>query len=285
MTKISACLIVKNEKDLLGRCLESIRDADELVVCDTGSSDETVEIAESFGAKIVYFNWCDDFAAARNFVKNQASNEWILSIDADEFLEPGGMEKIRRAIDTCKEDSINILMKPEAGYGQHHLARVFRKESEWVGRVHEVIKYPSSAYCNVKITYGYSPAHELDPDIDMRILESIEDPTPRDLYYLAREYFYRQRWQDTVDLIEQRYLPVASWMPERADAWLMMSRALWQMSRGEEARTACLQAINNNAHFKEALVFMGEISWADNRMMWWKMSEFADNRNVLFIRN
>ena len=111
------------------------------------------------------------------------------------------------------------------------------------------------------------------------------DFTPRDLYYLAREYYYRERWQDAVDIIEQKYLPVASWMPERADAWLMMARCLWQMHRGEEARTACLQAINNNAHFKEALIFMGEMSWRDNRMMWWKMSEFADNRNVLFVRN
>lgn len=285
MSKISACLIVKNEEQLLSRCLESILDVDEIIVCDTGSIDKTVSVAESCGAKIVHFDWCDDFAAARNYVKNQASNEWIFSIDADEFLEPGGIEKIRRAIDDCDEDSINVVMKPEDGYGQHHLARVFRKECEWVGKVHEVIKFPSTTYCDARITYGYSPAHDLDPDLDMRILESIESPTARDLYYLAREYYYRQRWQDAVDVIENRYLPLASWMPERADAWLMMARCLWQMHRGDEARTACLQAINNNAHFKEALVFMGEISWPDNRMMWWKMSEFADNRSVLFIRN
>lgn len=282
---ISACLIVKNEEDLLSRCLESISEADEIVICDTGSEDNTVEIAESYGARVIYFPWCDDFATARNFVKAHASFDWILSIDADEFLEPGGMDKIRKAIDSCDEDSINIYMKAEVGYAQHHLPRIFRKECEWVGKVHEVLKFPSSTYCDAKITYGYSPAHDKDPDIDMRILESIEEPTSRDLYYLAREYYYRQRWEDAVDMIEQKYLPIANWMPERADAWLMMARCLWNMSRGDEARTACLQAINNNAHFKEALVFMGEISWPDNRMMWWKMSEFADNRNVLFVRN
>lgn len=285
MSKISACLIVKNEKELLPRCLESIIGVDEIIVCDTGSSDETIEIAESYGAKIVHFPWSDDFAAARNYVKSFSSNEWILSIDADEFLEENGLDKIRESIENCDEDSINIVMKPETGYGQHHLARVFKKSCEWVGKVHEIIPFPSSHYCEAKITYGYSPAHDLDPDLDMRILESIDHPISRDLYYLAREYFYRERWEDAVDIIENRYLPVASWMPERADAWLMMARCLWQMHRGEEARTACLQAINNNAHFKEALVFMGEISWPDNRMMWWKMSEFADNRNVLFIRN
>jgi glycosyltransferase involved in cell wall biosynthesis len=284
LTAISACLIVKNEEQMLPRCLSSISEADEIIVCDTGSEDNTVQVAEDFGAKVIYFDWSDDFAAARNFVKNHATNEWILSIDADEFLEPEGMAKIRDSIESCEEDSINLLMKPEGGYGQHNLPRVFRRECNWVGKVHEVIQFPSSTFCDAKITYGYSPAHELDPDIDMRILESIENPIPRDLYYLAREYFYRERWEDAIEMISERYLPVASWMPERADAWLMMARCLWQLNRGEEARTACLQAINNNAHFKEALVFMGEMSWPDNRMMWWKMSEFADNRNVLFVR-
>jgi glycosyltransferase involved in cell wall biosynthesis len=285
MPEISACLIVKNEEKMLPRCLQSIAGVDEIVVCDTGSTDGTVKIAESFGAKIVYFKWIDDFAAARNYVKNFATHDWILSIDADEFLEQNHLQKIRQRIESCREDGINVLMKPESGYGQHHLVRVFRKECEWVGKVHEVIKYPSSCFSDAKIVYGYSPAHELDPDIDMRILESIENRTSRDLYYLAREYYYRNRWQEVVDVIQDSYLPSPSPLPERADAWLMMSRCLWQLNRGEEARVACLQAISCNAHFKEALVFMGEISWPDNRMMWWKMSEFADNRNVLFIRN
>jgi glycosyltransferase involved in cell wall biosynthesis len=284
VTKITACLIVKNEQEMLLRSLFSVSEADEIIVCDTGSEDDTVAIAEDFGAKVVHFAWCDDFAAARNFAKDQAANEWILSIDADEYLEPNGMAKIKEAIDQCEEDSINILMKPETGYGQHHLARVFRKDCEWVGKVHEVIKFPSMTYCDAKITYGHSPAHDLDPDIDMRILESIENPTPRDLYYLAREYFYREDWEKAVDILENSYLPQAAWMPERADGWLMMARCFWAMSEGDQARTACLQAINNNAHFREALVFMGEISWPDNQMMWWKMSEFADNRNVLFVR-
>lgn len=284
VSKITACLIVKNEEEMILRSLSSVSEADEIIVCDTGSKDATVQIAKDFGATVVFFDWCDDFSAARNFAKSHASNEWILSIDADEFLEPNGMRKIKDAINVCEEDSINILMKPETGYGQHRLARVYRKDCEWVGKVHEVIKFPSNTYCDAKITYGYSPAHDLDPDIDMRILESIENPTPRDTYYLAREYYYRERWEDSVNILEEKYLPKSMWMPERADAWLMMARCLWALSRGDDARTACLQAINNNAHFKEALVFMGEISWPDNQMMWWKMSEFADNRNVLFVR-
>ena len=66
-TTLSACMIVKNEEELLPRCLESIKDAvDEIIVVDTGSTDRTVEIAESFGAKVYHHPWNDDFSAARS---------------------------------------------------------------------------------------------------------------------------------------------------------------------------------------------------------------------------
>ena len=87
---ISLCMIVKNEADSLARCLKSVRGvADEIVVVDTGSTDSTVSIARSFGARIVPFPWNGDFAAARNAGLAVARGAWILVLDADEELEPG----------------------------------------------------------------------------------------------------------------------------------------------------------------------------------------------------
>jgi glycosyltransferase involved in cell wall biosynthesis len=280
---ISAVLIVKNEEKLIQKCLDSILDVDEIIVCDTGSSDSTIEILEQNNVKIVYFEWCDDFGAARNYAKSHASNDWVLSIDADETLEEGGVDKIRDFIRTTQSEAATVTMKAEYGYARHFLVRVFKKHCDWSGKVHETVSSPSTEHIDVQIDYGYSPAHDLDPDIDMRILESIEDPIPRDLYYLAREYFYREMWQKALDGFN-KYLEEATWKPEKADALLYAARCCWNMHRGDEARTYCLEAINLNAHFKEAIVLMGEMSWPDNRMMWWKMSEFADNRNVLFVR-
>jgi glycosyltransferase involved in cell wall biosynthesis len=284
MPEISACLIVKNEEQLLPRCLDSLQGVDEIVICDTGSSDKTIEVAENYQAKIVHFDWCDDFASARNFAKNQASNDWILSIDADEYLKNNDLNKIKNFLSNCKTEGVEVVMRGENSYDQHNSIRIFQKHCDWVGKIHETVEVKSKSHSLAEITYGYSPAHELDPDLDLRILSSIPNPSPRDLYYLAREYYYRKQWQQAVDVLESQYLPAATWKPERADAWLMLARCLWGLQRGDDARTACLQAINNNAHFREALVFMGEISWPDNRMMWWKMSELADNRDVLFVR-
>jgi glycosyltransferase involved in cell wall biosynthesis len=84
---LSLCMIVKNEKENLPRCLSSAKPyVDEIIVVDTGSVDGTPEIAAEYGAKVSYFEWCDDFAAARNYAISQASGDWILMLDADEEL-------------------------------------------------------------------------------------------------------------------------------------------------------------------------------------------------------
>ena len=88
--RVSLCMIVRDEQEHLGRCLESVREAvDEIVVVDTGSVDRTIEIAESFGARILHEEWRGDFAAPRNTAIEAATGDWILVLDADEELIDG----------------------------------------------------------------------------------------------------------------------------------------------------------------------------------------------------
>jgi glycosyltransferase involved in cell wall biosynthesis len=84
---LSLCMIVKNEIHNLPRCLSSVKlYVDEMIVVDTGSQDGTPELAAEYGAKVRDFEWCDDFAAARNYAISQAAGDWILMLDADEEL-------------------------------------------------------------------------------------------------------------------------------------------------------------------------------------------------------
>ncbi len=88
---ISVCMIVKNEIDVLEKCLVSVKDmlssvVDEIVVVDTGSTDGTRELAMKFGCAIYDFEWCNDFSKARNFSLEKAKNDWVLIMDADEFI-------------------------------------------------------------------------------------------------------------------------------------------------------------------------------------------------------
>jgi glycosyltransferase involved in cell wall biosynthesis len=86
---ISAALIVRNEETHICDCLRSIVGlVDDIVVVDTGSGDRSREIAAAHGARVVDYEWHDDFAAARNHAIDQAAGDWILYIDADERVRP-----------------------------------------------------------------------------------------------------------------------------------------------------------------------------------------------------
>lgn len=92
-SSLSLCMIVKNEAESLADCLQSVQNiADQIVIVDTGSSDETISIAENFGAEVYNFKWQNHFAKARNHSIRYANGDWILWMDADEELMPESQE-------------------------------------------------------------------------------------------------------------------------------------------------------------------------------------------------
>lgn len=115
--KISACVITKNEESNIAACLNSVqRIADEMVVVDTGSSDNTIAIARQCGAIVYSFEWKNDFAAAKNFAIEQAIGDWIIFLDADEFFSEESsiyvgqylMQLEKQAVDAVMCQLINI---------------------------------------------------------------------------------------------------------------------------------------------------------------------------------
>ena len=97
--RLSICMIVKNEEEALPKCLSSIQGlADELIVVDTGSTDRTVKIVQSFGAKVYHFAWNDNFSDARNESLKHATGDWILWLDADDILPKTHHATIRRLL-------------------------------------------------------------------------------------------------------------------------------------------------------------------------------------------
>jgi tetratricopeptide (TPR) repeat protein len=104
-------MIVKNGGRPLERCLASVRDAvDRIVIGDTGSTDETAEIAARFDAEVIGIPWEGNFAAARNLVLRQASCDWVLVLDADEMLDPDGARSLRPLLATTDRCAFNVMV-------------------------------------------------------------------------------------------------------------------------------------------------------------------------------
>lgn len=204
MATISLCMIVKNEEEVLGRCLESAKSfADEIIIVDTGSTDRTKEIAEKYTDKVYDFAWRDDFSAARNEAFSRAVMDYCMWLDADDVVSKEQQEKIKELKRTISLDTAVVMMryvmsfdetgKPAFSYYRERLLRNglgFR----WKGRVHEAISPAGRVlYSDIEIEHrkegrgGYS-------DRNLRIYQKMEAEgetfTPRDLFYYGRELYY-----------------------------------------------------------------------------------------------
>ena len=148
---LSLCMIVRNESENLVRCLQSIKPfVDEMIVVDTGSVDNTISIAEQFGAEIHKFVWLEDFSAARNTALDAAKGKWILVLDADEEFMPGTVtpEMLKTFLQTCEVDGIELMVRNRMPaddimkYQDFYLTRLFRNKPDYRyrGIIHEQIR-------------------------------------------------------------------------------------------------------------------------------------------------
>lgn len=147
--KISTCLIAKNEAVNIGRCLESIKSiSDEIIVVDTGSTDNTVEIAKSFGARVYFYEWDNNFSNAKNYALDKSTGDWIIFIDADEYFDANTPKNLLQVLkhfnDNKKYDAILFKMYNTEGYSGriisvNPIVRAFRGHNKirFFGAVHE----------------------------------------------------------------------------------------------------------------------------------------------------
>jgi GT2 family glycosyltransferase len=140
---LSACLIVKNEQDNLPSCLEALGGlVDEIVVYDTGSTDETVRLAREAGATVLEGYWDDDFGRARNAALAGCTGRWVLSVDADEIVEADPSAVRSQLKQLHNGDALTVSIGNVGDDGQvgawHNATRLFRRgRARWAGRLHE----------------------------------------------------------------------------------------------------------------------------------------------------
>jgi len=211
---ISLCMMVKNEEELLPQCLDSLKTAvDEIIVVDTGSTDRTVEIAESYGAKVYHHPWENDFSKHRNQSIQYASNDWILIMDADEefFLEDA--VNIKRTIKDSNTDFLYLkcydLEKTGKVHGVFNQIRLFRNGlgMQYANQVHNQLEtVGKGAYCKLKFRhYGYDLSPERMHQKHLRTTTMLQQKIkeyPEDPYLhqqLAASYSMHKEFEKAIE--------------------------------------------------------------------------------------
>jgi len=152
--KITATIITYNEERNLARAIESLRCADEIVVVDSASTDRTVELAQKLGARVIETVW-RGYAKQKNFAAEQASNDWILSLDADESLSEALEAEIWRLKKAGPRFEAYTMPRMarylgrwirHSGWYPDRKVRLYdRRKAEWVGEyVHESVRAKGS---------------------------------------------------------------------------------------------------------------------------------------------
>jgi len=287
-------MIVKNESSCVEKALESVKDTDEIIIIDTGSTDNTVELCKKYTDKVYSgeeYNWRDDFAFSRNQSLEKCTGDWVFIIDADEVLEKGGLDKLRKIIkEHPNEKGITVQAWNNQGH-YFNVIRAFKRtpEVKWFGRVHNYLNvydyegYPS----DIKFVFSTSLAHLQDPDRQIRILQLCIRENPkvgREKYYLGCEYYGRNEYHLAIYYLEW-YIETSTFPAEMEDAIMTLSYAYYNVGNYKKSEECCLRAIAMNPNFKEALKFMETShSGPEGRKRWAMFRKTANNDGVFIVR-
>ena len=210
--KLSLVMIAKNEARCLARCLQSVRGAvDEIIVVDTGSTDDTVKIASENGAKVTRFEWCNDFAAARNFALAQTSGDWILILDADEWASESLATEIKNFVRGPKQIGRLKIVSDFKHNGQTQrsstfVSRIFPRGAKFEGRIHEQIvsDLPRVNLAGELWHDGYLETKKSDRNVKMLSDEIARDPQNAYLHFqLALEFTSLGRSREAFNCLQK----------------------------------------------------------------------------------
>lgn len=189
--KITLSMIVKNEERYLEDCLKSVNNVvDEIIIVDTGSTDNTLKIAEKFNARIFHFDWINDFSAARNFALSKSTGKWILYLDADERLDASSAKLMLKLSENDSDIGYYCTVKSYDSEVQRNntirYVRFFRNhpQARFEGKVHEQIT-PSLERLNYKFIHSEILIHHIGYDISK---EGKKQKAKRNLSLLLDDY-------------------------------------------------------------------------------------------------
>lgn len=285
MASFSLCMIVRDEENVLERCLNSIAETvDEIVIADTGSIDRTKQIAAGFTDKVYDFRWQDDFAAARNFAFSKGTGDYLMWMDADDVLpekEAQKLAELKTALDIQPYDT--VMMPYDTAFDANGLPtfsyyreRLLRNtpQARWAGRVHEVIQ-PFGTILHADIHFQHQKTSHAISDRNLRIYEAMlaegDVFSPREEFYYARELRVHGQYEKSAAVFQHFLEDPNGWLENKLDACRQLAGCFFALKKDNEALECLLKGLTLAVPSGELCC---DIGWYFFMQEQWKQAAF-----------
>lgn len=286
---ITGVIIARNEEETIREVIENLKPAvDEVLVVDTGSTDQTDDIAREIGARVIHFEWVDDFSAARNFALDNIQTNWVLWVDGDEILDPEDVDVPRKAAGLYdSQDPAVVLrvvqMNMVEGVVERNFdsSRMFRcdKGFRWSGRIHEQIETtsgcpPMAAFrpvIRIRLNHsGYDPKvvqRKGKLERNIRLLRQAVEESPGDVVmwgFLGRDLLFAGKLGEAIPALQKAEnlatsTPFYGRLPEVRQA---LAEALWRVGRLDDALQVMMRQTTDAPTFPSGWYLLGQLKLA-----------------------
>ena len=294
---LSVCLIVKDEQQVLARCLGCVsKFADEIVIVDTGSTDETVQIAKKFTDKVFFFKWCDDFSAARNYAFDRSTCELLMWLDADDFITDENCVKINKLKNAFDGFDMAVLPYAAAFDGEeptycYNRERIFRRENgyRFSGEVHEAITPHGRIFYSDAVIY-HKKEKRNEPLRNLRILQkkisSGKQLNDREKFYYGRELYFNGMYREAIAVLDD-FLNGNGWVVNRAEACLNLYHAYKAIGEEDRAMSSLLKSFSVCPPNSQVCCLLGEHFFKRGEwnysIYWYEAALKAENGEGSFV--
>ena len=282
-------MIVRNEEEVLARCLTCIKDAvDEIVIVDTGSLDLTQVIAKQFTSHVYHFSWIDDFAAARNFAFSKATKDYIMWLDADDVLTSQSAHALRQFMNTLNPSVEMVMMPYHVAFDSqgtptmsYERERIVKRSVgyRWEGAIHEVIT-PRGIIVHEDIPVLHKKIGPGDPDRNLRIFEKMAAEgsvlSPRDQFYFAREVMFHKQYDRAIGMLEDFIQSDRGWIENVLSACRDLASCYQALNQMDKAKEALIRTFIYDIPRAETLCQLGQLLFDQGRydkaIFWYELA-------------
>ena len=272
MKKISLCMIVKNEEKNLDNCLGNASEyADEIIIVDTGSTDDTKKIAKKYTDKIYDFEWDYDFSKARNYSFDKANFEYIMWLDADDIILNDSIENIKKwKLENAEEDvlmckyitSFDENLKP---LFQYFRERILKNTANlrWKDPVHECITPQGKVVFRDDIMIYHNKSKKEETGRNLNIYLKMKNNnikfSPRQQFYYARELYFNNKIDEAIHEFSKFITEDKGWVENNIDACLHLAKCYILKNQNDNALLSLFGSFRYGVPRGEVLYEIGNV--------------------------